>query len=151
MLMFTGAPILVAMAAFGTFSWQGHDLTADVAFPALAYFDLLRFPLIMLPWQIIEFVSAGVALGRLQRFVDAEETDALTDWEAKALAESTLPVSMFFLSYSSVLLPPPPHSPLSPPPHPHVLLPSIVFPPPSYPRSLPLFGCGRQQLFNYSA
>lgn len=91
MLMFVGAPILVAMAAFGTYSWQGKQLTADVAFPALAYFDLLRFPLIMLPWQIVEFVSARVALTRLQRFVDSEESDALSAWEAQVLAESVTP------------------------------------------------------------
>lgn len=88
MLMFTGAPILVAMAAFATYTWQGNQLTADVAFPTIAYFDLLKFPLIMLPWQIIEFVSARVALTRLQNFVDSEEADVLNAWEAEVLAES---------------------------------------------------------------
>jgi ATP-binding cassette, subfamily C (CFTR/MRP), member 1 len=100
MLMFTAAPILVAMAAFGTYAALGGQLTADVAFPALAYFDLLRFPLIMLPWQIIEFVSARVALKRLQKFVNADETDAMTAWEARVRAEGP-PLLLRFCSLCS--------------------------------------------------
>jgi ABC-type multidrug transport system fused ATPase/permease subunit len=76
MLMFSGAPVIVAMAAFGTYSALGSRMTADVAFPALAYFDLLRFPLIMLPWQIFEAVSARVAMRRIQRFVNSEQVAA---------------------------------------------------------------------------
>jgi ABC-type multidrug transport system fused ATPase/permease subunit len=74
-IMFSGGPILVAIAAFGTYSALGHPLTADVAFPALAYFDLLRFPIIMLPMQVMNFINARVALRRLQEFVDADEVE----------------------------------------------------------------------------
>lgn len=74
-VMFSGGPILVAIAAFGTYAWQGNALTADVAFPALAYFDLLRFPIIVLPNQVMNFISARVALKRLQEFVDADEVE----------------------------------------------------------------------------
>lgn len=74
-VMFSGGPILIAISAFGTYAWQGNELTADIAFPALAYFDLLRFPIIMLPTQVMNFISARVALKRLQEFVDAAEVD----------------------------------------------------------------------------
>ena len=47
-LMFTGAPILISLSAFAAFALSGRrQLTADVAFPALALFNLLRFPIIM--------------------------------------------------------------------------------------------------------
>jgi ABC-type multidrug transport system fused ATPase/permease subunit len=98
MLMFSAAPIAVAMAAFGMYSWLGGQLTPDVAFPALAYFDLLRFPLVMLPWQIMEFVSACVALTRLQKFVDSEETDALSGCGAKEVAKRVLLLHFLFCS-----------------------------------------------------
>lgn len=51
-VMFSGGPIIVAIAAFGTYTMLGKEITADVAFPALAYFDQLRFPIIMLPMQV---------------------------------------------------------------------------------------------------
>lgn len=68
-----GGPILVAIAAFWTFTAQGNTITADIAFPALAYFDLLRFPIIMLPMQVMNFINARVAVKRLQSFMNAEE------------------------------------------------------------------------------
>lgn len=70
---FMGGPILVAIAAFWTFTAQGNTITADIAFPALAYFDLLRFPIIMLPMQVMNFINARVAVKRLQSFMNAEE------------------------------------------------------------------------------
>jgi ABC-type multidrug transport system fused ATPase/permease subunit len=68
-----GGPILVAIAAFWTYTACGHVITADVAFPSLAYFDLLRFPIIMLPTQVMNVINARVALRRLQNFMNAEE------------------------------------------------------------------------------
>ena len=37
--------MLVSLAAFGVYYALGNDLTAAVAFPALALFNLLRFPM----------------------------------------------------------------------------------------------------------
>ena len=45
--MYGSGPVLVALAAFLTYSLRGGALTAAVAFPALALFNLLRFPIIM--------------------------------------------------------------------------------------------------------
>ena len=72
-VLFLGGPILVAIAAFWTYVARGGALTADVAFPALAYFDLLRFPVIMLPIQVTEFINASVAVKRLQAFFNTAE------------------------------------------------------------------------------
>lgn len=68
----------MAIAAFGAYTWQGNQLTADIAFPALAYFNLLRWPMYMMPWSIVECISGKIALQRLQNFIDSEEADALT-------------------------------------------------------------------------
>lgn len=57
----------------GTYVWQGHSITAAVAFPSLAFFDQLRFPIIMLPMQVMNFIAAHVALHRMQSFLNAEE------------------------------------------------------------------------------
>ena len=45
--IFSGGPILISLASFAVFIGLGHDLTPDVAFPALALFNLLRFPVLM--------------------------------------------------------------------------------------------------------
>jgi hypothetical protein len=50
--MFMSGPVLVGLAAFGTHTAMGYALTAAVAFPALALFNLLRFPIIMMPSQV---------------------------------------------------------------------------------------------------
>ncbi|GLC35697.1 hypothetical protein PLESTB_000485000 [Pleodorina starrii] len=71
--MFMSGPVLVGLAAFGTHTALGYPLTAAVAFPALALFNLLRFPIIMLPSQIMSLVQARVGLQRIQKFMEAEE------------------------------------------------------------------------------
>ncbi|KAG2442750.1 hypothetical protein HXX76_002831 [Chlamydomonas incerta] len=71
--MFMSGPVLVGLAAFGTFAGLGYSLTAAVAFPALALFNLLRFPIIMLPSQIMSLIQARVGLQRIQKFMEADE------------------------------------------------------------------------------
>ena len=68
-LVFGSTPILIALAAFAVYTAQGYALTPAVAFPALALFNLLRFPITMLPWYLMEFINGWVALGRMQRFM----------------------------------------------------------------------------------
>ena len=48
----------------------GYELTASVAFPALAYFQLLRFPIVVLPNTIQNCVNGLIATRRLQSFVE---------------------------------------------------------------------------------
>ena len=68
-LVFGTAPILIALSAFAVYTAQGYPLTPAVAFPALALFNLLRFPITMLPWYIMDCIEAWVALGRMHRFM----------------------------------------------------------------------------------
>ncbi|DBA72204.1 TPA: hypothetical protein ACH3X2_010602 [Trebouxia sp. C0005] len=72
-LVFGSTPILIALSAFAVYTAQGYPLTPAVAFPALALFNLLRFPITMLPWYLMEFINGWVALGRMQRFMQEDE------------------------------------------------------------------------------
>ncbi|KAL6750031.1 P-loop containing nucleoside triphosphate hydrolase protein [Haematococcus lacustris] len=71
--VFQSGPVLVSLAAFGVHSAMGYSLTAAVAFPALALFNLLRFPIIMFPSQIMNMINARVGLQRIQKFLEADE------------------------------------------------------------------------------
>jgi len=83
------SPILVSGVAFGLYVWQGKHFTADVAFPALAFFNLLRFPVTMLPNQIMNIVNGSVALKRIQGFMDSEEMKKDTAGE-QAMTETVV-------------------------------------------------------------
>ncbi|KAK9847067.1 hypothetical protein WJX84_012280 [Apatococcus fuscideae] len=76
-MLFLGGPILVSLASFTTFAALGFQLTAAVAFPALSLFNLLRFPIMQMPNQITNLINAGVGLGRIQSFLDADEMNPL--------------------------------------------------------------------------
>jgi hypothetical protein len=69
MSIFNVGPVLVSLAAFGVYAARGYALTAAVAFPALALFNLLRFPIVMIPQQVrgvvlfVMFVYVGLFVG----------------------------------------------------------------------------------------
>jgi len=52
---------------------QDKPLTTDIVFPALTLFNLLTFPLSVLPMVITAVVEAGVAVDRITSFLTAEE------------------------------------------------------------------------------
>lgn len=52
---------------------QDKPLTTDIVFPALTLFNLLSFPLSVLPMVITAVVEAGVAVDRITSFLTAEE------------------------------------------------------------------------------
>ncbi|CAI7808010.1 unnamed protein product [Closterium sp. NIES-53] len=62
-------PMVVSVVSLAAYVLLGRPLTADVAFPALALFNLLRFPLAMIPDQINDYVQAKVSAGRLEKFL----------------------------------------------------------------------------------
>ncbi|KAK2011485.1 hypothetical protein LZ32DRAFT_338463 [Colletotrichum eremochloae] len=75
------APFFVSCSTFAVFVLtQDKPLTADIVFPALTLFNLLTFPLAVLPMVITSIVEASVAVGRLTSFLTAEEIqpDAIT-------------------------------------------------------------------------
>ena len=58
MLLFLQGPMFISLAAFTVYGALGYQLTAAIAFPALSLFNLLRFPLMMLPEQILNLIQA---------------------------------------------------------------------------------------------
>ncbi|XP_077131251.1 multidrug resistance-associated protein 1 isoform X1 [Ranitomeya variabilis] len=71
------APFLVALSTFAVYvlSDENNVLDAEKAFVSLALFNILRFPLNMLPMVISSMVQASVSLKRLRVFLSHEELE----------------------------------------------------------------------------
>ncbi|KAI4118912.1 MAG: hypothetical protein LQ345_001099 [Seirophora villosa] len=68
------APFLVSCSTFTVFVLtRDQPLTTEIVFPALTLFNLLTFPLAMLPMIITSIIEASVAVGRLTDYFTAEE------------------------------------------------------------------------------
>ena len=70
----------VALATFATYvlvnlNDRNNRLTAEKAFVALSLFNILRFPLAMLPFVISNIVEASVSVRRLAKFLKNPELD----------------------------------------------------------------------------
>eukprot|EP00004_Rigifila_ramosa_P018380 TRINITY_DN4565_c0_g1_i3.p1 TRINITY_DN4565_c0_g1~~TRINITY_DN4565_c0_g1_i3.p1 ORF type:complete len:991 (-),score=281.77 TRINITY_DN4565_c0_g1_i3:1492-4185(-) len=87
------SPMLVSMSTFIMYTALGNDLTASKAFTAIALFNILRFPLMMLPMVIFSLVEASVSVDRLQKYFLQEELDksAVVSVPRSAAAASTGP------------------------------------------------------------
>lgn len=73
--LWASAPFLVALATFALYSLLGNTLTAQKAFVALALFNILQFPLSILPQVIAALVEAAVSVSRLRKFLLNDELD----------------------------------------------------------------------------
>lgn len=72
--LWSTTPFLVSCSTFMTFVFTTDiPLATDIVFPALTLFNLLTFPLIMLPMVITAIIEASVAVDRLTKFFLAEE------------------------------------------------------------------------------
>ena len=66
----------VSLAAFGTFvATSNESLTAERAFVALSLFNILKFPISVLPQLISIIIQASVSLKRLNTFLLNDELD----------------------------------------------------------------------------
>jgi ABC-type multidrug transport system fused ATPase/permease subunit len=72
-VLWTFTPLLVALATFAAYVWSGHQLDVASSLTALALFEILRFPLFMLPQVINNCIEAMVAVHRVQSFLLCEE------------------------------------------------------------------------------
>ncbi|KRY46831.1 Multidrug resistance-associated protein 1, partial [Trichinella britovi] len=73
----TVSPLLVAVASFATYllSDSSHELTPQLTFVSLSLFNLLRFPVSMLPMLISLVIQAAVSKKRLEKFLTGAEID----------------------------------------------------------------------------
>ncbi|XP_063171075.1 multidrug resistance-associated protein 1-like [Candoia aspera] len=71
------APFLVALSTFAVYVTVSEEniLDAQKAFVSLALFNILRFPLNILPMVVSSIVQASVSLKRLRVFLSHEELD----------------------------------------------------------------------------
>ncbi|XP_031350249.1 multidrug resistance-associated protein 1 isoform X4 [Photinus pyralis] len=71
------APFVVSLVSFGTYVLvdDSHVLDAKTAFVSLSLFNVLRFPLSMLPMMISNVVQTFVSIKRLNKFMNCEELD----------------------------------------------------------------------------
>ncbi|KAM4692498.1 LOW QUALITY PROTEIN: ATP-binding cassette sub-family C member 3 [Rhinophrynus dorsalis] len=73
----TSAPFLVALTTFAVYVSvdENNILDAEKAFVSLSLFNILRFPLNMLPQVISNLAQASVSIKRIQKFLDNDELD----------------------------------------------------------------------------
>ncbi|PJF19609.1 ATP-binding cassette transporter YOR1 [Paramicrosporidium saccamoebae] len=69
------AAIISCIITFIAYFKMGNQLTAEIVFPTLALFNLLRTPLILLPMVISFTVDGALAARRIRKFLLAEELD----------------------------------------------------------------------------
>ncbi|XP_051770131.1 ATP-binding cassette sub-family C member 3 isoform X5 [Ctenopharyngodon idella] len=76
-MAWTSAPFLVALTTFAVYVTvdKKNILDAERAFVSLSLFNILRFPLNMLPQVISSIVQASVSLKRIQDFLSHPELD----------------------------------------------------------------------------
>nr|XP_039268709.1 multidrug resistance-associated protein 1-like isoform X3 [Styela clava] len=71
------APFLVSLTTFAVYvlSDPSNVLTAEKAFVSLSLFNIMKFPISMLPMVISALVQASVSLNRLNKFMNNAELD----------------------------------------------------------------------------
>lgn len=72
-MMYSATPLVVALATFASYVLSGNELEVASALTALALFDILRFPLTMLPNVINNIVEASISLHRVSSFLTCDE------------------------------------------------------------------------------
>ncbi|TDL18516.1 hypothetical protein BD410DRAFT_880297 [Rickenella mellea] len=66
-------PFMVAVVAFLTFVLQGKTLTVGIAFTSLTLFNMLRFPMNVLPSFVVHIYQTRVAFRRIEAFLKEDE------------------------------------------------------------------------------
>ena len=69
------APLMVALASFATYVLVGNPLTPQTAFVALSLFNILRFPMSMLPFLVSFVVECSVSITRMNKYLNHEDLD----------------------------------------------------------------------------
>ncbi|XP_060624168.2 ATP-binding cassette sub-family C member 2 [Anolis sagrei] len=80
--VFTCAPFLVSVVTFAVFVMvdENNVLDAQKAFTSIALFNVLRFPLAMLPMVLSSLVQVNVSTRRLERYLGSEDLNTSAIW-----------------------------------------------------------------------
>ncbi|KAJ7852952.1 multidrug resistance-associated ABC transporter [Mycena leptocephala] len=66
-------PVLASILSFITYALSGHDLNIAIIFSSLQFFNIIRAPLIFIPFVLSALSDAVVAFKRIGAFLTAEE------------------------------------------------------------------------------
>uniref|UniRef100_A0A8C1FH76 Uncharacterized protein n=1 Tax=Cyprinus carpio carpio TaxID=630221 RepID=A0A8C1FH76_CYPCA len=98
--IFSCAPAIVSLATFAVFVSVSPDniLDAEKAFTSISLFNILRFPLAMLPQLISIMVQTAVSKKRLEKFLSGDDLDtmAITRDDSHSAAVSMTDVIILF-------------------------------------------------------
>ena len=72
-MFLSSLPLFVALATFANYAMLGNTLDVASALPSFALFDILRFPLFMLPQVINNLVEANVSFERVREYLISED------------------------------------------------------------------------------
>ena len=78
MMLWTAVPLFVAVATFAAYVMSGHELGVANALTSLALFEILRFPLFMLPQVINRLVEASISMNRIRSFLLCDDHIPIT-------------------------------------------------------------------------
>eukprot|EP00310_Coccolithus_braarudii_P011993 CAMPEP_0183370054 /NCGR_PEP_ID=MMETSP0164_2-20130417/101356_1 /TAXON_ID=221442 /ORGANISM="Coccolithus pelagicus ssp braarudi, Strain PLY182g" /LENGTH=124 /DNA_ID=CAMNT_0025546387 /DNA_START=11 /DNA_END=382 /DNA_ORIENTATION=+ len=67
--LFTATPVLVTCTTFVLYTVLGNKLTAATAYTSLTLFNLLRFPIVVIPLMITRVIDLIVVHKRLSKFL----------------------------------------------------------------------------------
>ena len=75
--VWNNVPILFTLAAFTCYIFidDTNILTADKAYVTISYVNILRLPMVILPYMVIGLVQCKVSLDRLNHFMNNDELD----------------------------------------------------------------------------
>jgi ATP-binding cassette, subfamily C (CFTR/MRP), member 1 len=77
-IIYTSVPLLVSVSTFIAYVGSGHELDVATALTSLALFEILRFPLFMLPNVLNNIVEAKVSVDRVGSFLLEQEKKPVT-------------------------------------------------------------------------
>lgn len=72
-LTWTLTPFLVSLVSYVTFVLLGGELTPNIAFVSVTLFNILQFPMEVLPMMMAYIIQVYVSLKRINKFMNSEE------------------------------------------------------------------------------
>lgn len=83
MMLWNCSPFIVALATFATYVIvdENNHLDASTAFVSLSLFNILRFPLTMLPHLITTMIMTSVSVKRINKYMNSEELERYVTYD----------------------------------------------------------------------
>eukprot|EP01119_Soliformovum_irregulare_P026270 TRINITY_DN9993_c3_g2_i1.p1 TRINITY_DN9993_c3_g2~~TRINITY_DN9993_c3_g2_i1.p1 ORF type:complete len:1457 (+),score=483.96 TRINITY_DN9993_c3_g2_i1:233-4372(+) len=103
MLLWATVPTFVSVFTFTVYVLVGNTLTAEAAFTSLALFNIIRFPLQVLPGMITQTIEIRVSFDRLRDFLMADELDPRAVDRPSSLGSDSIRIENGFFSWDESL------------------------------------------------